>query len=128
MCAGGGQGGLQQPAELHSRHLRQIRPATAWRDRQEGQSFTSSSPGLYIPVLQILSSTCHPPKSDNATKSPFMYSFSGNLGGLSPNFRIHVSVSDLYSPRIGPHIWLQQNRQTNPENIKISHRYRNIVL
>jgi hypothetical protein len=24
--------------------------------------------------------------------------------GLSPNFHIHVSVSDLYIPRIGPHI------------------------
>ncbi len=26
------------------------------------------------------------------------------LCGLSPNFHIHVSVSDLYIPRIGPHI------------------------
>ncbi len=26
------------------------------------------------------------------------------LRGLSPNFHIHVSVSDLYVPRIGPHI------------------------
>ena len=26
------------------------------------------------------------------------------LGDLSPNFHIHVSVSDLYIPRIGPHI------------------------
>jgi hypothetical protein len=24
--------------------------------------------------------------------------------GRSPNFHIHVSVSDLYIPRIGPHI------------------------
>jgi hypothetical protein len=37
------------------------------------------------------------------------------LLGLSPH--IHVSVSDLYFPRIGPHISLQQNRQTNPGNI-----------
>jgi hypothetical protein len=34
------------------------------------------------------------------------------LRGLSPNSYIHVSVSDLYIPRIGPHIWLLQNRQT----------------
>jgi hypothetical protein len=27
------------------------------------------------------------------------------LRGLSPNFHIHVSVSDLYIPRIGPHIF-----------------------
>ncbi len=26
------------------------------------------------------------------------------LRGLSPNFHIHVSVSDLYIPRISPHI------------------------
>ncbi len=30
------------------------------------------------------------------------------MRGLSPNFHIHVSVSDLYIPRIGPHISLQQ--------------------
>jgi hypothetical protein len=28
------------------------------------------------------------------------------LHGLSPNFHIHVSVSDLYIPRIGPHNFL----------------------
>ncbi len=39
------------------------------------------------------------------------------LCGLSTNFRIHVSVSDLYIPGIGPHIFLQQNRQTNRGNI-----------
>jgi len=39
------------------------------------------------------------------------------LRGLSPNFHIHVSMSDLYIPRIGPHISLQQNRQTGPGNI-----------
>jgi hypothetical protein len=31
---------------------------------------------------------------------------------LSSNFLIHVSVSDLYIPRIGLHILLQPNRQT----------------
>ncbi len=39
------------------------------------------------------------------------------LRGLSPNSHILVSVSDLYIPRIGPHISLQQNRQTDPRNI-----------
>ncbi len=39
------------------------------------------------------------------------------LRGLSPNFHIHVSVSDLYIPRIGPHISLQQNMQTDPGDI-----------
>ncbi len=30
---------------------------------------------------------------------------------------IHVSVSDLYLSMIGPHIFLQQNRQTDHGNI-----------
>jgi hypothetical protein len=48
------------------------------------------------------------------------------LRGLSQNFHIHVSVSDLYIPRIGPHIILQQNRHTNPRNIwDMRHECRN---
>ncbi len=40
-----------------------------------------------------------------ATKIPFMYSFFWEfLRGLSPNFHMHVFVSDLYILRIGPHI------------------------
>jgi hypothetical protein len=42
------------------------------------------------------------------------------LRGLSPNFHIHVSVSDLYIPTIGPPIFLQQNRQTDRGNICIN--------
>jgi hypothetical protein len=37
-----------------------------------------------------------------ATKIPVFIFW--QLRGLSPNFHIHVSVSDLYIPRIGPHI------------------------
>ncbi len=39
------------------------------------------------------------------------------LRGLSPNFYIHVYVSDLYIPTIGPPIFLEQNRQTDRGNI-----------
>ncbi len=39
------------------------------------------------------------------------------LRGFSPYFHIHVSVRDLYIPRIGPPIFLQQNRQTDCRNI-----------
>jgi hypothetical protein len=42
------------------------------------------------------------------------------LRGLSPNFHIDVSVSDLYTPRIGPHISLKQNGQTYPGNANIN--------
>jgi hypothetical protein len=48
------------------------------------------------------------------------------LRGLSPNFHIHVSVSDLNIPRIGPHISMQQNRHNDPVNISISHRYMSV--
>jgi hypothetical protein len=40
-----------------------------------------------------------------------------NYNVLSPNVRIHVSVGDLYIPRIGLPILLQPNRQTDPGNI-----------
>ncbi len=39
------------------------------------------------------------------------------LHGLSPNIHIHLSVCDLYILRIGSHISVQQNRQTDPGNI-----------
>jgi hypothetical protein len=43
------------------------------------------------------------------------------LRGLSPNFHKYVSVSDLLYKFPGsvhnPHIWLQQNNQTDPGNI-----------
>jgi hypothetical protein len=35
------------------------------------------------------------------------------LRSLSPTFHIHVSGSDLYIPRIGPHISMPQNRHTD---------------
>ncbi len=44
-----------------------------------------------------------------AKKIRFMFSPKRNFVGLSPNFYIHVSVSDLYIPSI----FLQQNRQTD---------------
>jgi hypothetical protein len=52
----------------------------------------------------------------------------GELRGLSPNFHIHVSVSDLYIPRIGPLVFLQQNRQIDHGNILITHRHMNVEI
>jgi hypothetical protein len=46
------------------------------------------------------------------------------LRGLSPNFYIHVSVSDLYIPTIGPPSYLQQNMHLSQEYI-IAHRNMN---
>ncbi len=50
------------------------------------------------------------------------------LCGLSPYVHFHVSVSDLYIPRIGPHIFLQQNRQTDRGKILITHRHMNVEI
>ncbi len=53
-----------------------------------------------------------------ATKIPFMCSPEKELRGLSQSsFHIYVSVNNLFIPRIGPHIFLQQNRQTDPGNV-----------
>jgi hypothetical protein len=38
--------------------------------------------------------------------------------GINLNFHIHVSVSNLYILRIGPHIWLQQNDRPILEKFK----------
>ncbi len=36
-----------------------------------------------------------------------------NCSATVPSFHIFVSVCDLYVPRVGPHIFLLQHRQTN---------------
>jgi hypothetical protein len=54
---------------------------------------------------------------------------SWELRGLSPNFHIHVSVSDLYIPRIGPHMhFLQQKRQTHRGSIQFALRHMNVEI
>jgi hypothetical protein len=46
-----------------------------------------------------------------------------------PNFHIYcICLSDLYIPRIGPHIFLQQNRQTDHGNLSIAHRHMNLEI
>ncbi len=46
----------------------------------------------------------------------------------SPNFHIHVSVSDLYIPMIDLSILLQENMWTDPWSIYIAHRHMNVVI
>ena len=50
------------------------------------------------------------------------------LLGLSPNFHIHVSVSDLYIPMISLPLFLQQNRQTDHGNLSIAYRHMNLEI
>jgi hypothetical protein len=53
------------------------------------------------------------PTTPHCNENPIYVFPEKELRNLSPNFHIHVSVSDLNIPRIGPHIFLQQNRQTD---------------
>ncbi len=67
---------------------------------------------MYILVRQneaIASLHCH--------ENPIYVFPEKELRALSPNFHIHVSVSDLYIPGNGLHIFLQQDRQTELGNI-----------
>jgi hypothetical protein len=50
------------------------------------------------------------------------------LCGLVPNSYIHVSVSDLYIPVIGPPTLLQQNRWTNRGYTEVAQTYMNVVI
>jgi len=43
-------------------------------------------------------------------------------------FHIHVSVSDLYIPRIGLPILLQENMWMGSGNIYIAHRHMNVEI
>ncbi len=61
-------------------------------------------------------------------ENPLSVSPEKELRGLSPNFHICVSVSDLFIPRIGPRIFLQQNRQTDRGNLKIAHGHMNVEI
>jgi hypothetical protein len=60
-------------------------------------------------------------------KSPLLIPFL-ELRGLSPSFHIHVSVSDLYISRIGPHNFMQQNRQIDRGNLLNAHRHMNVEI
>jgi hypothetical protein len=53
----------------------------------------------------------------HCTENPFYVFPEMKLRGLIPNSYSHVSVSDLYIPRVGSPIWRQQNMQTNPGNM-----------
>jgi hypothetical protein len=48
--------------------------------------------------------------------------------GLSPNFHIHVSVSDSYIHTIGLPVLLQENVWTDHGNIYITHRHMNVEI
>jgi hypothetical protein len=62
--------------------------------------------------LTICAKICMPLQGKSHLCIPFF-----GKGAASVPISVSVSVSDLYIPRISPHISLQQNRQTDPVNI-----------
>jgi hypothetical protein len=55
----------------------------------------------------------------HCTENPIYLFPEKKLCGLVPNSYIHVSVSDLYIPRMDLPIWMQQNRQTYCSQIHV---------
>jgi hypothetical protein len=52
----------------------------------------------------LFKKTVHTPERMHCNGNSVYIFLSWKLRGLSPRFHIHVSVGDLYIPRIGPHI------------------------
>ncbi len=105
-----------------------MRPLAAWSIsspvqrvnvllREEAKPYSRSSQTSSFIIVTIW--FVYKKNTHIATKKTFMYSQKRNCAAFSPNFHIYVSVSDLYTciPRICPHIFLQQNRQTDSGNI-----------
>jgi hypothetical protein len=78
---------------------------------------------LYLCYLEAFISLCYILllRYVHCNENPIYVFPEKELRDLSPNFHIHVSVrlsvSYFYISRIGPHFFLQQNRQTNHGNI-----------
>jgi hypothetical protein len=71
--------------------------------------FSSGSWWVYPEVGDPYPIHCH--------KNPIYVFPEKELCGLRPDFHIHVSVSDLFIPRIGLPILLEENMWSNPGNI-----------
>jgi hypothetical protein len=54
--------------------------------------------------LRLMQTPRHFIMYTHCNENPIYVSLFWELRGLSPNFNIHLSVSDLYSPRIGLNI------------------------
>jgi hypothetical protein len=84
------------------------------------QEFLCSHHTAWIPGLVSRSAHRHRPSRTHVihcTDNPIYVFPEMELRGLVPSSYIHVSVSELYIPRIGLPIWLHQNMQADPGNL-----------
>ncbi len=91
--------------------------SAGYKDVMMGQHAASYATRLAHRHKKSTEERCRACLRVHCTENPIDVFPEKELRGLSPNSYIHVSVSDLNIPRIGPHIWRQQNRQTDPGNI-----------
>ncbi len=80
-------------------------------------------PVCFLPVYMFIRPACL-----HCNENPIYVFPEKEMCCPSPNFQILVSVNNLYVPRIGPHIFLQQNRHTDRVNINIAHRHLNVEI
>jgi hypothetical protein len=92
------------------------RPSAAARGREEARRRPSGPAGNRVPTRPARGARAAggtPVPTDQARtlrdrthwkETPIYVILYWKLRGLSPNFHIHVSVGDVYIPRIGPHI------------------------
>ncbi len=64
---------------------------------------------VYKPFIFRLCAAIHWKYFEHCNENLIYVFAEKKMRGLSPNFHIHVSVSDLYIPRIGPHVFPQNN-------------------
>jgi hypothetical protein len=81
--------------------------------------YSSTNTGRMLPATEREKKYSRGEKQVHYNENPMYVFLFWELRGRSPNFHIHVSVSDLHIPRIGPPTYfpLQENRQTDPGNI-----------
>ncbi len=96
---------------------------TSWQ-----QDTTNVRPMLIFALFTCITQSLSKCAGIHCAENPIYVFPEMKLRGLIPNFFIHVSVSDLYILRISLLLWLHLNRQTDPGNIKITHRYMNVEI
>jgi hypothetical protein len=79
-------------------------------------------------TLYILLSNVLPTLQRHTIKNSKLIFTEKELRGHSPNFHIHVSVSDLFIPTIGLPILLQEDMVTDPGNVLHTQRHMNVEI
>ena len=70
-----------------------------------GQAFKHNKKKVFLQCMGVKNTCVTTHKSVDALQRKYNLFLFWEMRGHSPNFRIHVSVSDLYFPGIGPHIF-----------------------